>query len=86
MPRELGLMLVVFLQMLTWVIIARAILSWFVRDPDNPLVRFLGTLTDPLLKPFQKYLTIGMMDITPLVAILVLHGLRIAILNSIGGY
>ncbi len=85
MPQEFGMLLVSFLILLRWVIIARAILSWFVRDPNNPLVRILGTLTDPLLKPFQKYLTFGMMDVTPLVAILVLYALQIVILRHLAG-
>ncbi len=85
MSQETGMLLVSFLRLLAWVIIARAVLSWFIRDPNNPLVKIIGTLTDPILKPFQKYLTIGMMDLTPLVAILVLYALQMAIIRSIAG-
>lgn len=63
-----------FLNLVFWIILARVLLSWFVRDPSNPLVRFLGGLTDPLLQPLSRVLTFGGMDFSPMV---VLFGLRI---------
>ena len=85
MSPQTGMLLISFLRLLTWVIIARALLSWVVRDPNNPLVKMVGTITDPILKPFRKYLTIGMMDLTPMVAILVLIALQSVIARSIAG-
>lgn len=81
MSHDFGMLLITFLRLLAWVIIAKAILSWFIRDQENPLMKVLGTLTDPILKPFRKYLTIGMMDLTPLAAILLIH-LLIAVIAS----
>ena len=54
-------------------IFIRAILSWFVRDPYNPIVRVLDTITEPVLQPLRRIVPrMGMMDLTPLVAIIVL--------------
>jgi YggT family protein len=85
MSPDAGMLIITFLRLLSWVIIARALLSWFVRDPKNPLVRILGTLTDPFLKPLAKYLTIGGIDISPMVAILGLYALQMAVLRLIQG-
>jgi YggT family protein len=59
---------------LIFAIIARALLSWFNLAPGNPLVRMLNDVTEPILAPLRRVIpTIGMIDITPLVAILLLE-------------
>jgi YggT family protein len=63
---------------LTWVLTAliffRAILSWFPIDPRNPLVTFLYEVTEPILAPLRNVIPrIGMIDITPLVAIILIQ-------------
>ncbi|HZR98057.1 MAG TPA: YggT family protein [Chloroflexota bacterium] len=59
---------------LIFAIIARALLSWFNLGPGNPLVRVLNDVTEPILAPLRRVIpTIGMIDITPLVAILLLE-------------
>ncbi len=61
------------IQLLGIAIFIRAILSWFVRDPYNPIVRALDTITEPVLGPLRQIVPrMGMMDLTPLVAIIVL--------------
>ncbi|MFW6369164.1 MAG: YggT family protein, partial [Myxococcota bacterium] len=47
MPADLATLMVAFLKLLTWVVIARVLASWFVQDPRHPVMRTLGTLTDP---------------------------------------
>lgn len=83
MSAPLAHLLISFLNVLVWIIIARALLSWFVRDPSNPLMRLLSTLTDPMMQPFRKYLTFGMMDLTPIAFILALNGLMSVIGSSV---
>lgn len=70
-----------------FVIIAHIAVSWLivfkVLDIENPqaqnLVRLLAKLTDPVMKPVQKYIPpIGGIDLTPVVVII---GLQI--LNSL---
>jgi YggT family protein len=63
---------------LTWVLTAliffRAILSWFPIDPHNPLVTVLHELTEPILAPLRSVIPhVGMIDITPLVAMILIQ-------------
>jgi YggT family protein len=64
-------------QILTIAIIIRALLSWFPIDRSNPLITILDQITEPVLAPLRRIIpTIGMIDITPLVAILLLQLLQ----------
>ncbi|MEK7848267.1 MAG: YggT family protein [Chloroflexota bacterium] len=57
-----------------WAIIARAVLSWFTISPYNPISVFLVRITEPLLAPLRRLIPrAGVLDITPLIAILVLQ-------------
>jgi len=67
-----------FLYAITWLIVARAMLSWFIRDEKNPIMHILLMLTEPILTPIRSLLyrfKIGgnMMDFSPIVAILVIQ-------------
>jgi YggT family protein len=50
-----------------YVVLARVLISWFIRDPSNPVYRFLSTLTDPLMNPLSRVLTFGGIDLSPIV-------------------
>ncbi len=56
-------------------IFARAILSWFPNiDPRNPAVEILVQVTEPILAPLRRVMPrMGMMDLTPMVAIILLQ-------------
>jgi YggT family protein len=60
---------------LTLLIIARALLSWFPNiDPSNPAVEFLFTVTEPILAPIRAVMPrLGFLDLTPMVAIILLN-------------
>ncbi len=74
------------LTLLSFAIIARALLSWFVRDPYNPLVYWLDRITNPIMEPLHRVIPpIGMMDITPIVALLILQFIQAIIQNVIVG-
>jgi len=65
-------------QILTFAIFFRAILSWFTMGTRSPLVaslyHALSLITEPILAPLRRIIPmIGMMDITPIVAIIVLQ-------------
>jgi YggT family protein len=61
-------------QVLIFAIIARALLSWFNLGPSHPLVRILYDLTEPILAPLRRVIPpIAMIDITPIVAIILLQ-------------
>ncbi len=58
---------------LMWIIIAQAVLTWLL-SPFHPYVQALNQASEPVLKPFRKFpLTIGNLDFSPLVAVVVLH-------------
>ena len=60
--------------MLTGAIFIRALLSWFPIDPRNPLSTVLYDITEPILEPLRRFIPrLGMIDITPLVAILLIQ-------------
>ena len=58
------------LEILKWLIIARALMSWFVAPgSDNPLVAFIRKVTDPILRPVSEMIpAMGGVDLSPLVA------------------
>ncbi|MBW6515360.1 MAG: YggT family protein [Candidatus Cloacimonetes bacterium] len=55
------------------IIIVRAIMSWFVQDPRNELYRILVNITEPVLGPIRKIIPIQGIDISPIIAILLIH-------------
>jgi YggT family protein len=61
-------------RVLSLAIFARAILSWFSPSPTNRLVIFLYQVTEPFLAPLRRIIPrVGMFDITPVVAIIILQ-------------
>lgn len=67
-----------------WVIIARALISWVNPDPWNPIVQFLERATEPALAPIRRWVGWRMgMDLSPIVAILIITFLQIAVVQSL---
>ena len=60
------------LNLYMYIIIARAVISWVNPDPYNPIVRFLYSITDPVLLTIRRRLPLsfGGMDFSPIVIIL----------------
>ena len=74
-------------QFLAFAIFARAIVSWFPIDKNGPIVQFLNAVTDPVLEPLRKVIPpIGMIDITPMLAMLMLFFVASALLNSAASF
>jgi YggT family protein len=52
-------------------IIARVFLSWVRVDPYHPAIQFLYRITEPILAPLrQRIPPLGMVDISPMVALI----------------
>jgi YggT family protein len=67
----------VLFDILVIAIIIRAIVSWFSLSPNNPVLAILFQITEPILAPLRGIVPrVGMLDITPLVAILLLRVIR----------
>lgn len=68
----------------TGIIIARALISWVNPDPWNPIVQFLDRVTEPVLSPIRRRIGWRMgVDLSPLVAIVVIRFLQIAVVRSL---
>ena len=58
---------------LTIAIVVQAVLSWFPGALESQFGRILTDITEPVLAPLRRVVPrVGMIDITPMVAILVL--------------
>jgi len=68
-----------------WIIIARAVISWVNPDPYNPIVRFLTSVTEPVLYAIRRRLPIqlGGMDFTPIIVILIIYFLQSFVVQSL---
>ena len=66
------------LEILKWLIIIRAIMSWFVAPhSDNPVARLIRKITDPILRPFEEMVpNLGGVDISPLLAFFAIYLLQ----------
>ncbi len=72
------------LTLLFWAILIRAVLSWVQPDPRNPIVQFLERVTGPILYPLQRIIPpLGGIDLSPLVAMLLIELLKGLLVNAI---
>jgi YggT family protein len=72
-----GLVTVLFaiLNIIKWLVIIAAVISWVNPDRHNPIVQFLYRTTEPLLRPFRKILPPGRtggIDFSPILLILLI--------------
>ena len=81
------------LDLAIFVVIASAILSWLIAfdvlNVRNPTVYKIASalerLTDPMLAPIRRFIpSLGGLDISPVILILVLQALKILVNNTIG--
>ncbi|HEV8547944.1 MAG TPA: YggT family protein [Polyangiaceae bacterium] len=62
------------LDLYAFLVIVSVALSWLRLSPENPVVRFVRSLTEPALAPIRKRLpAVGGFDLSPLVLILLLE-------------
>lgn len=68
-----------------WVaILGRVIISWINLSPDNPIVVLLYGITEPILAPIRRVLpSMGMLDLSPMVALIVMMIIQRVLLRLI---
>lgn len=69
-----------------WILLAAAVLSWVNPDPNNPIVRFLRAVTDPVLYRVRRALPFvyaGGIDFSPLVVMLAIQFVKIVVVKSL---
>jgi YggT family protein len=64
------------LQVYSWLIVARALISWVSPDPFNPIVQFLQRVTEPVLAPVRRLLPPMAIDISPIIVFLIIMFLK----------
>ncbi|MEJ5299443.1 MAG: YggT family protein [Thermodesulforhabdaceae bacterium] len=81
----LAVVIQIVLNVYFWIIIIRALLSWVNPDPYNPIVRTLYSITDPLLNAIRRRvpLSVGPVDLTPLILILVIYFLQVFLVGTL---
>ena len=66
--------LALLLQILLMAIFVRVLLTWLPIDQNNPIVRVLFDVTEPVLAPFRRIIPrIGMFDLSPIAAMLIIQ-------------
>ena len=62
-----------FITILTWSIVARALISFLPIDQSSTIYQVLFRITEPVIDPIRRVLpSTGMLDLSPLAAILLL--------------
>ena len=65
-------------------IFIRAILSWFSIDPRSPLIQALDAITEPILEPIRRFMPRLGIDLSPLIAIIVLEVVQSVVTSRLG--
>jgi len=78
-----------FLRALSWLIVIRILLSWFAPRSHHPIVVFIIQTTDQILVPIRNRLPrgqgmMGMIDWSPLVALILIDVLRYVLVRAFG--
>jgi YggT family protein len=64
------------MSLLTFAIFGRVILDWLIvggiMRPNHPIRDILIRITEPILAPIRRYARIGTIDLSPMVAIIIL--------------
>jgi YggT family protein len=83
----LGSIVDILLKIYMWVLIIAALISWVGPDPYNPVVRFLRSVTEPVLRPVRRRLGVfGGIDISPMIVIIGIFFIRSFIVRTIIEY
>jgi len=72
----------ILLELLSLAIIIRVIMSWVKVSKSSPFFLFIRDITEPIMGFFSKYTPrIGMIDISPIIAILAIDLVRTIIIR-----
>jgi YggT family protein len=77
----------IVLNLYMWLIIIRALVSWFSPDLYNPFYQFLIRITEPVLGYIRRILPMRAagMDLSPIVALLAIIFLQTFLVQSLYG-
>ena len=73
-----------FFNLYSFLILARVLLSWMRISPYHPVTLFIHEVTEPVLRPLRNIIPpLGMLDISPIAALILLRVLESIILSII---
>ena len=73
--------------LLNLAILARVLLSWVRVSPYHPAVEVLYRITEPILAPLRRVIPpVGMVDISPIIAMLLLQIIQQVLVAVMRGY
>jgi YggT family protein len=73
--------------LLNLAMLARVLLSWVRVSPYHPAVEFLYRITEPILAPLRRVIPpVGMVDISPVIALLLLQIVQQVLVAIIRGF
>jgi YggT family protein len=68
---DLASLVVLFFNVLTFLVIGRALLSWFDPGYRTTVGQLLVQITEPMLAPIRRYMpSTGMIDLSPIILII----------------
>lgn len=81
----LGSFVDILFNVLWLAILARVLVSWLPNLPRNQLVVFIFDITEPILAPLRRWIPPlgGMIDLSPMIAMLLLWVLRQIVLSGL---
>jgi YggT family protein len=70
-------LLLFVLDFYTLIVFVAVVLSWLRLSPDNPVVRVVATLTEPVLAPIRKLLPdLGGIDFSPMILLVLVQAVK----------
>lgn len=74
---SLALLFNMLFSIIYFLLVVRIIMSWFSVNPYNEIVQVIYRITEPILAPFRRLpLQIGMIDLSPILAFILLSFLN----------
>src|SRR5204862_3616544 len=74
------------LELYFWIVLISALLSWVSPDPRNPIVRFLYSVTEPVLYHIRRrlpFVVAGGLDLSPLVLMIGIQFAKMLVVKSL---
>jgi len=79
---QIAILISTLLTIYSYALIVYILMSWLPGARDSQFGEMLARLCEPYLEPFRRIIPpIGMIDISPIVAIFVLHLARIGVIE-----
>ena len=62
----------ILVRIISFLLLVSVLVSWLPVSRDNPIIRFIYSVTEPMLAPLRRVSCIGGLDFSPMLALLLL--------------